>query len=159
MKRKATLVVLVIALFVGFSAAGQPVTNADNGNVTHMTNPPATNATSDASAKTNAVAEERYFKKVIDAESGLCAIVGLDKNTITLKDKNGRVIWTLNLTNAEPMMPSGGIYDLSFFGQFEGKPHGLFGRDSLGWGNGAYMTFYIELDTGKVTGGGVQHNP
>jgi len=155
MKRKATLVAPVIALFVGCSG-GQSVTNTDNGDSAHMPKPRATNATSDASAKTNAVAEKRYFKKITDPESGLCAIVGLDKETVTLKDKNGHVIWTVNLHNVEPMVPSGGIFDLFFGGQFEGKPRFLIVQviQKVGYGNAL-----VDMDTGKVMGVGGQHIP
>jgi hypothetical protein len=157
MKRKATLVAPVIALLIGCSG-GQSVTNTDNGDSAHVPKPTATNSTSDASAKTNAVGDETYFKKIIESESGLCAIVGLDKTTITLKDKNGHVIWVVNfLTNVEPKIPPGSIFDLGFGGQVEGKPSGLHVREFMQ--GGGTLSLFIDVDTGKVTLGGVHHLP
>ena len=75
-----------------------------------MTNPPATNATLNVSAKTNAVGDEAYSEKFIDPKTGQCAYVGLDKRTITLKDKNGNVIWTVNLINEAQ---KAGIHEVS----------------------------------------------
>ena len=121
--------------------------------------PPATNLAKVAGANmnTNSVAEEGYSLKIIDPGTGLCATVGLDKQAVILKDKNGRVIWTVNMTNHINEL-STHIDSLSFDGQIEGKPRRLhlIVRNGMKIG---YSPFDIDLDTGNVTGGGGMHIP
>jgi hypothetical protein len=53
----------------------------------------------EANVNTNAASEKDYFKKIVDPETGQYAIIGLDKLTVILRDKDGRVIWNVNLSN------------------------------------------------------------
>jgi hypothetical protein len=49
--------------------------------------------------KTNTSSAENYSMKFIDPKTGQCAFVSLDRQTITLKGKNGNDIWTVNLAS------------------------------------------------------------
>jgi hypothetical protein len=110
-KRLITLVVslcliVAVATILLFAKHSKVTAMAENNERTitnqrtgqQLAQPTVTNVTSNENDKTNA-AEEGYFEKIIDPETGQCVIVGLDKQTITSKDKSGNVLWTVNLAN------------------------------------------------------------
>jgi hypothetical protein len=101
MKCKATLVAPVIALLVGFCAAGQSVTNTKNGDSAHMPKPTATNIASDESGKSNSVNAEGRYKMTVDPQTGQYIVVGFDRQTLTSKDKDGKILWSTNVCQSE----------------------------------------------------------
>jgi outer membrane protein assembly factor BamB len=153
MKTKCTIfaillgaVILCGALFV--KKHGSPIAgNEQSGN----TNSLLAEAATETISQTNEVNEKGYFKKITDPESGLYAIISLDKNTVSLKDKNGKSIWTVNVTNSSPPLSSGCMVGLMFEG------HRIFGTSPFK--GGGYSPFWIDVDTGKVTVSGGEHIP
>jgi hypothetical protein len=115
--------------------------------------PVATNRTElavmgEANGTTNAIGGEGYFKKVIDPRTGQCAIVGLDRRTITMTDKSGNVLWTVNLANegAKAGLPVGDV-QLQDGDFFEKQP--------LLYVSAGRVAFTIDIHTGKITGSGM----
>jgi hypothetical protein len=164
-KRLLTLVValcLVVAVATILLVAKLPkVTTATERNQQIRTNQQAgqqlvqatvTNATSNANAKTNAAGNEGFSLKIIDSKTGQYTTVGLDKQTITLKDKNDNLIWTMNLTNDEHNLGLPAEWYISRL-WFVGEPPIELDAKV---GN---ATFSLDVHTGKVTGAGMMHIP
>jgi hypothetical protein len=59
--------------------------------------PPVTSAAEEAKGRTNAANEEGYFKTITDPQSGEYVIASSDKQSVVLKDKNGKIIWSTNV--------------------------------------------------------------
>lgn len=112
------------------------------------------NKVAEASVTTNASSDQAYSLKIKDPGTGLCAIVGLDKQNVTLKDKNGHVIWTVNLTNVEKAdgLPVGWYISDGHFAPPGGKP--LLLVVEVG-----FTSFLLDLDSGKATLGPSRHIP
>jgi hypothetical protein len=106
----------------------------------------ATNLVLNISGRTSAVGEEDYFKKIIDPKTGQCAIVGLDRRTITLKDKNGNVIWTVNLANEGDKvgLPVGNV---------DGDDVKFLEKSPVLYVSTGRASFDLDVHTGKVLGG------
>jgi hypothetical protein len=99
-------------------------------------------AAQDVIAPTNHI---EFFKVITDAQSGQYAVVNADKTIVTLKDKNGGVIWSANVakyfeTNSL-VLGERKIYSMQLF-----KNHLAvqFGR---AWAS-------IDIQSGKITGWG-----
>lgn len=43
-----------------------------------------------------------FFKTIIDTQSGQYAVVNSDKQTVTSKDKNGKIIWSVDVAKSFP---------------------------------------------------------
>jgi hypothetical protein len=121
-------------------------------NAPSNTNQYKTAATAEVNGKTNAISAEGFSLKIIDSKTGQYAIVGLDRQTIALKDKNGNDIWTMNLANEaskrgwHPMGVEMGAFDKK-------KP--------TFWVEVVNGSFELDLHTGEIIGMGAgrMHNP
>ena len=60
--------------------------------------PPVTSAAEEAKGKTNAANEEGYIKTITDSQAGEYVVASPDKQSVVLKDKNGKIIWSTNIT-------------------------------------------------------------
>ena len=58
-----------------------------------------------------------FFKVITDAQSGRYAVVNSDKTVVILKDKNGNIIWSTNVTSwqTEPTDGAKQIYSMKLF--------------------------------------------
>ena len=167
MKTNRIILSVALCLVIGVAAIllkqyRLPITERETSDNVHASSTSnsvsvATNISAKVNDKTNVGGDEGYSQKIIDPGTGLCATVGLDKQAVILKDKNGHVIWTVNMTNHINEL-SIHIDSLSFDGQIEGKPRRLhlIVRNGMKIG---YSPFDIDLDTGNVTGGGGMHIP
>ncbi|HXE41439.1 MAG TPA: hypothetical protein VN516_00335, partial [Candidatus Baltobacteraceae bacterium] len=86
--------------------------------------------------------QQEFFKTITDAQTGQYAVVNSDKTVVTLKEKDGKVIWSVDMiksTKNDSWYVGPQIYSLRLWKnqlavQF-GKPE-----------------FYIDIQTGKITG-------
>jgi len=76
-------------------------------------------------------------------KTGQCAFVGLDKLTITLKDKNGNVIWTKNLADVKQTDGAGDVFTDIRSVEFVEKPPVLFVEGDI-------VECSLDVHTGKV---------
>jgi hypothetical protein len=152
------LIILAIALCVGAVVTAilleqhrLPVTPAITNNASNSLPPanpqPKAIASTEISEKTNTPNAEGYSMKLIDSKTGQCAFVGLDEHTITLKDKNGNVLWTVNLANeaSKAGLPIGHIQGMEFDDGRISKQTGL--DVSMG-----RASFFIDIPSGRVSG-------
>ena|SRR5882724_908194 len=84
-----------------------------------------------------------FFKVITDTQSGKYAVVNADKTIVTLKDKNGSVIWSTNVakyfeTNSL-VLGERKIYSIQLF---KNQLAAQFGR---AWAN-------VDIQSGKITG-------
>lgn len=63
---------------------------------------PVTNAVVEAKRETVAVNEADYFKTITDPQTGEYVVASSDKQSVVLKDKNGKTIWATNVTAWAP---------------------------------------------------------
>ncbi len=107
----------------------------------------------EVSSKTNAVSAEVFSMKIMDSKTGHCALVGLDRKTITLKDKNGSIIWTVDLAKEASKRGWQHLEGIEFGAFNEKRP--------ILWVEVVNASFELDLNTGKIIGigGGRMHNP
>jgi hypothetical protein len=138
MNTKLIIPAIALCLFVAFAATMLKQ------HPSPVSVPFATNMATAVNGKTNAVGEEGYFKTIIDPQTGRYAIANASKEFVSLRDKNGNIIWSINLVDdlrKEPEMSGVTINSLELSGDK------IVVRVDRCW-------FILDSKTGKITGGG-----
>jgi hypothetical protein len=122
------------------------ITDSGTNSLPPVKSQPKVVTSTEVGKKTNAVSTEGFSLKIIDPKTGQCAIVGLDRQTITLKDKSGNVIWTVNLANEGDKvgLPVGNV---------DGDDVKFLEKSPVLYVSAGRASFDLDVHTGKVLGG------
>ena len=155
MKAKRITLVIVLGLTIVVatlllhhrSRVAPAITNNASNSMPPANPQPKAVASIEVGGKTNALGAEGYSMKLVDPNTGQCAFVALDEHTITLKDKSGNVIWTVDLAKegARMGLPLWHIQGMQFDDGTISKQPGL--DVSMG-----KSSFFIAIPSGKVSG-------